>query len=132
MNENQNMIEGQPQQKYRDRLFIAIFGKDTERSKRWRLDLYNALNGTSYTDPNALKLNTIENVIFVTMYNDVSFLVDSQMTLYEQQSRPNANMPRPRLATPVYRENSKSSFYRFLQRTARTSGTLQAAFVRRI
>ena len=93
MNENQNMIEGQPQQKYRDRLFIAIFGKDTERSKRWRLDLYNALNGTSYTDPNALKLNTIENVIFVTMYNDVSFLVDSQMTLYEQQSRPNANMP---------------------------------------
>ena len=27
------------------------------------------------------------------MYNDVSFLVDSQMTLYEQQSRPNSNMP---------------------------------------
>ena len=87
-----NTIEGQPQPKIRDRLFIAIFGKDTERSKRWRLDLYNALNGTNYTDPDALKLNTIENVIFVTMYNDVSFLVDSQMTLYEQQSRPNSNM----------------------------------------
>ncbi len=55
--------------------------------------MYNTLNGTNYTDPDALKLNTIENVIFVTMYNDVSFLVDSQMTLYEQQSRPNANMP---------------------------------------
>ena len=93
MSETQNIIQGQPQPKIRDRLFIAIFGKDTERSKRWRLDLYNALNGTNYTDPDALKLNTIENVIFVTMYNDVSFLVDSQMTLYEQQSRPNANMP---------------------------------------
>ncbi len=93
MNKTQNTIEGLPQPKYRDRLFIAIFGKETERSKRWRLDLYNVLNGTNYTDPNVLKLNTIENVIFVTMYNDVSFLVDSQMTLYEQQSRPNANMP---------------------------------------
>ena len=93
MSEMQNIIQGQSQPKIRDRLFIAIFGKDTERSKRWRLDLYNALNGTNYTDPDALKLNTIENVIFVTMYNDVSFLVDSQMTLYEQQSRPNSNMP---------------------------------------
>ena len=93
MSETQNIIQGQPQPKIRDRLFIAIFGKDTERSKRWRLDLYNALNGTNYTDPDALKLNTIENVIFVTMYNDVSFLVDSQMTLYEQQSRPYSNMP---------------------------------------
>ena len=72
MSETQtNTIEGQPQPKIRDRLFIAIFGKDTERSKRWRLDLYNTLNGTNYTDPDALKLNTIENVIFVTMYNDV-------------------------------------------------------------
>ncbi len=93
MAEYQNTIQGQPQPKFRDRLFIAIFGKDTERSKRWRLDLYNVLNGTNYTDPDALKLNTIENVIFVTMYNDVSFLIDSQMTLYEQQSRPNQNMP---------------------------------------
>lgn len=93
MAEYQNTIQGQPQPKFRDRLFIAIFGKDNERSKRWRLDLYNVLNGTNYADPNALKLNTIENAIFVTMYNDVSFLVDSQMTLYEQQSRPNANMP---------------------------------------
>ena len=47
---------------YKDRLFKAIFGRDSEQSKRWRLDLYNALNGTSYTDPDALSLTTIENV----------------------------------------------------------------------
>ena len=78
---------------YKDRLFISIFGKDNEQSKKWRLDLYNALRGTNYTDPDALELNTIENVIYLTMRNDVSFLVDSQMTLFEQQSTFNPNMP---------------------------------------
>ena len=29
------------QPKVYDHLFIAIFGKNTERSKRWRLELYN-------------------------------------------------------------------------------------------
>ena len=78
---------------YRDHLFIAIFGKDDERSKRWRLALYNALNESNYSDPNALELNTLENVIFIKMHNDVSFLIDSQMTVYEHQSSPNPNMP---------------------------------------
>lgn len=81
------------QTKVYDHLFIAIFGKDTERSKRWRLELYNALNNTNYTDPNELELNTLENVIYIKMHNDVSFLIDSQMTLYEHQRTTNPNMP---------------------------------------
>ena len=81
------------QKKVYDHLFIAIFGKDSERSKRWRLELYNALNNTNYTDPNALELNTLENVIYIKMHNDVSFLIDSQMTLYEHQRTTNPNMP---------------------------------------
>ena len=82
-----------PVREYKDRLFKKIFGDTTEESKRWRLDLYNALNGTSYTDPDKLKLTTIENVIYVTMKNDISFLIGSQMNLYEQQSSYNPNMP---------------------------------------
>ena len=78
---------------HKDRLFKFIFGKDTEQSKRWRLQLYNALNGTNYADPDALKINTIENVIFITMHNDISFLVDTEMNLYEEQSSRNPNMP---------------------------------------
>ena len=78
---------------HKDRLFKFIFGKNTEQSKRWRLQLYNALNGTNYTDPDALKINTIENVIFITMHNDISFLVDTEMNLYEEQSSKNPNMP---------------------------------------
>ena len=77
----------------RDRLFKAIFGRNTDESKQWRLNLYNALRGTNYTDPDALEINTIENVIYLTMRNDISFLVDSQMTLFEQQSTYNPNMP---------------------------------------
>ena len=80
------------QREYKDRLFKAIFGRNTEESKRWRLNLYNALNETNYTDPDALELNTIENVIYITMHNDVSFLIDDQMVLFEQQSSHNQNM----------------------------------------
>ena len=88
---NSETVTTQP--KVYDHLFIAVFGKDTERSKRWRLELYNALNNTNYTDPNALELNTLENVLFIKMHNDVSFIVDSQMTIYEHQRTTNPNMP---------------------------------------
>ena len=82
-----------PQRQYKDRLFKAIFGRDTEESKRWRLSLYNALNNTNYNDPDELQVNTIENVIYITMRNDISFLIDDQMVLWEQQSSYNPNMP---------------------------------------
>lgn len=92
-NEQINTEKPITQPKIYDSLFISIFGKDNERSKRWRLELYNALNNTNYTNPDALELNTLENVIFIKMHNDVSFLVDSQMTLFEHQRTPNQNMP---------------------------------------
>ena len=76
---------------YQDRLFKAIFGR--EEHKDWLLSLYNALNGSSYTDPSAIETNTIEGIIYVTMKNDISFLIDSQLNLYEQQSSYNPNMP---------------------------------------
>ena len=76
---------------YRDTLFRAIFG--TEEHKPWLLSLYNALNESSYTNPDDLTLTTIEGVIYITMKNDISFLIDSQMTLIEQQSTCNPNMP---------------------------------------
>ena len=88
-----NTISENHQSEHKDRLFKYIFGKDSKKSKKWRLQLYNALNGTNYKNPDALELNTIENVIYITMHNDISFLVDSQMTLYEQQSTWNPNMP---------------------------------------
>ncbi|MCI5830506.1 MAG: PD-(D/E)XK nuclease family transposase [Treponema sp.] len=81
----------QPNVIYKDRLFKAIFGK--EEHKDWLLSLYNALNDSDYKNPNDLELTTIENIIYITMKNDLSFLIDSQMNLYEQQSTWNPNMP---------------------------------------
>jgi hypothetical protein len=76
---------------YRDRLFKFIFGNPQNRE--WTLSLYNAVNDSHYTDASAIKLNTIENAVYMSMKNDVSFLIDNTMSFYEQQSTFNPNMP---------------------------------------
>ena len=57
----ENEVTAEINREHKDRLFKFIFGKNTEESKQWRLQLYNALNGTNITDPDALEINTIEN-----------------------------------------------------------------------
>ena len=79
--------------KYKDSLFRRIFGAEDKRSARWRLDLYNAFSGKNHTNPDELEITTLKNVIFIKIKNDVSFLVDSQMNLWEHQSTLNPNMP---------------------------------------
>ena len=60
-------VKTKRQQKFYNHLFIAIFGRDSERNKKWRLNLYNALNAEGARDArletarNALNMNlTIE------------------------------------------------------------------------
>ena len=69
--------------KYRDVLFRHLF-----RDKKDLLELYNALNGSTYQDPEELEVITMEDVIFMKMKNDMSFMI-----LYEHQSTWNPNMP---------------------------------------
>ena len=57
------------------------------------MELYNALNGTNYTNPGELEVTTLEDVIFLGMKNDLSFIVGMSMNLYEHQSSKNLNMP---------------------------------------
>ena len=57
---------------YKDRLFKFIFGNPA--NKAWTLNLYNAVNGTEYSDAEAVELTTIEDAIYMGMKNDVSFL----------------------------------------------------------
>ena len=73
---------------YKSSLFCKIFQKQKDL-----LDLYNAVNGTEYADPNDLEINTLENVVYLSMKNDVSFLIDGNLNLYEHQSTYNPNMP---------------------------------------
>ena len=74
--------------KYKDHLFRIIFHEKTDL-----LELYNAVNNSSYTDPEALTITTLRDVIFLGMKNDLSFLIGSQLNLYEHQSTWNENMP---------------------------------------
>ena len=68
-----------------------IFGY--EKYKKNLLDLFNALNGTNYTREEDLEINTLDNAIYMSMRNDVSCIIDSNMALFEQQSTWNPNMP---------------------------------------
>ena len=73
---------------YKDRLFRFVF-----KNKKDLLDLYNAINGTDYDNPEELEVNTLENVLYLSMKNDLSFLIDAELNLYEHQSTYNPNMP---------------------------------------
>ena len=76
---------------YKDRLFKFIFGNPD--NKQWTLNLYNAINDSHYTNPEDIRLNTIEDAVYMSMKNDVSFLIADTLNLYEQQSSFNPNMP---------------------------------------
>ncbi|MBQ6504444.1 MAG: hypothetical protein IJI57_11090 [Flexilinea sp.] len=75
----------------KDRLFRFIFGR--EENKGWTLELYNAINGTSYTDPNDITITTIDDVLYMDMKNDISILVSNFLNFFEQQSTFNPNLP---------------------------------------
>lgn len=75
----------------KDRLFKFIFGNP--ENKEWTLSLYNAMNGTNYKDPEEIRFNTIEDVIYMRMKNDMSFIVGYEMDLWEAQSSYNPNIP---------------------------------------
>ena len=73
---------------YKDSVFRMLY-----KEKKNLLQLYNALNGTNHKNPEELSVTTLDNAIYLGMKNDVSFLLDDRMTLYEHQSTWNPNMP---------------------------------------
>ena len=81
----------EPNRNIKDVLFRFIFGR--EENKKNLLELYNALNNSHYTNPNEMELTTLENVVYMNIKNDISFLFGFEMTLYEHQSTFSPNMP---------------------------------------
>ena len=73
---------------YKSTVFTMLYA-----DKSNLLDLYNAMAGTHYTDPELFEINTLENAIYMTIKNDVSFLIDGRLSLYEHQSTSNPNLP---------------------------------------
>jgi hypothetical protein len=73
----------------KDRLFRYIFNKD----RKALLQLYNALNGSHYTDAEQLEIVTLEGVLYMTMKNDLAFILAHYLNMYEQQTSYNPNLP---------------------------------------
>ncbi len=74
--------------KHKDALFRMVFSK-----KEDLLQLYNAINGTDYNNVDDLEIKTLKNVLYMTIKNDISFMIDCTLNLYEHQSTYNPNMP---------------------------------------
>lgn len=73
---------------YKSTVFSMLF-----QDKRRLLSLYNALSHTEYTNPDVLEIVTLENAIYMSMKNDLAFVVDLRLNLYEHQSTYNPNLP---------------------------------------
>ena len=82
------MGETKVQRNYKDTVSRMLF-----REPENGLSLYNALNGTSYTDASQITFNMLDNAIYMGMQNDISFLIMNEVNLYEHQSTYNLNMP---------------------------------------
>lgn len=80
--------EPTPHREYKSRLFAMLFS-----DKEKLLELYNAMTKKHYTNPDALQINTLENAIYISMHNDLSFIIDSRVCLYEHQSTYSPNLP---------------------------------------
>ena len=73
---------------YKDLVFRKIF-----HDKEKLLSLYNALNHSHYEDPELLPITTLENAVYLSLQNDLSFVVDFDLWFFEHQSTLNPNMP---------------------------------------
>ena len=78
-------------EKHKDRLFCLIFG--SEKYKENALELYNAMNGSNFTDPDDISIETLNDAIYLKRKNDAAYLVNGHLALVEEQSSINPNMP---------------------------------------
>ena len=74
--------------KYKDTIFRMIFSEPEHL-----LSLYNAVAGKEYQDPEALDIVTLENAVYMGMKNDLAFVLEMGLYLYEHQSTYNPNIP---------------------------------------
>ena len=73
---------------YKNTIFQMLFHR-----KKELLSLYNALNDSHYTNENDLIIVTLENAVYMSMKNDLAFVMDMHLHMYEHQSTYNPNMP---------------------------------------
>jgi hypothetical protein len=77
-----------------NRKYKATFFSDLFSKPNTLRELYNALSDTNYGEETPIEINTLDNVFFNDLKNDVSFTIgDKYVVLLEHQSTVNSNMP---------------------------------------
>ena len=77
--------------------------------KRYALEVYNALNGSDYTDPEAVEMVRLEKGVSLSVRNDAAFIIDMNINFYEHQSTYSPNMP---LRSMIYYVNTLEKWIR--------------------
>jgi predicted transposase/invertase (TIGR01784 family) len=74
---------------YKNNMFIDYIG-----TKEKLIEVYNAVSGKNYSPDTEIEINTLTNILFRHMLNDISFVIDGKLiVLIEHQSTINENMP---------------------------------------
>ena len=87
------------------------------------LSVYNALNGTNYTNPDELEICTLDKGVSLSIRNDAAFIVDAALSIYEHQSTVCPNMPVRNLVyytttiMSIIKERNISCFVTFSMKT---------------
>lgn len=82
-------MENDVTRNHKDALFQLAY-KDNPKEA---LNLYNAMNGSNYTDASKLELVFLDRGFILGMENDESFIFDQTLNVFEQQNTINPNMP---------------------------------------
>jgi predicted transposase/invertase (TIGR01784 family) len=84
------MSAAKPNKKYKDSLFVTYLTEDPKRL----IEVYNAVLSANLSPDTKVEVNTLENVLYHSVKNDLSFTVgDNLVVLIEDQSTLNMNMP---------------------------------------
>ena len=75
--------------KYKNTVFTELFS-DAEKL----IELYNAISGSSYDADTSIEINTLADILFMDMMNDISFTIgEKTVVLIEHQSTICENLP---------------------------------------
>jgi predicted transposase/invertase (TIGR01784 family) len=84
------MNDTKPNRQYKDSLFVTYLAEDSKRL----IEVYNAVFGADVPPDAEIEINTLENVLYQTLNNDLSFTLGGNLVvLMEDQATPNMNMP---------------------------------------
>ncbi len=83
------METANPNREFKDSVFTALFGTPEKA-----LELYNAINGSNYSDSTKVKMVTLPDALYGEQLNDVAFVIENKLVvLIEHQSTINKNIP---------------------------------------